>query len=95
MLNEKNISFVYREYKKEPLTKEELKKVLSLLDVAAHTLLRKRDKMYKELQLQGNEDDTTLIEHFSKYPTLMERPIFIHNDKAIVCRPFDKLLEIL
>ena len=95
MLNEKNISFVYREYKKEPLTQEELTKVLSQLGVAAHTLLRKRDKMYKELNLKGNEDDATLIAHFSQHPTLMERPIFIHNDKAIVCRPFDKLLEIL
>ena len=69
--------------------------MLGLLGVAAHTLLRKRDKMYKELALTGTEDDATLVIHFAKHPTLMQRPILIHNDKAVVCRPYDKLLEII
>ena len=62
---------------------------------SANTLLRKREKAYKELKLTGNEDDATLLPLFVLHPTLMQRPIFIHKDKAVLCRPHERLLELL
>ena len=94
-MQEKNIDFVYREYKKNPLTIAELKEMLQKLQQPANTLLRKRDKAYKENGLEGTEADEELLPLFAAHPTLMNRPIFIHQDKAILCRPFEKLLELL
>ena len=95
MLKEHGIDFVYREYKKNPLSLAELQTLLEQLKVPARTLLRTRDKAYKENALNGTEDDATLLPLFEQYPTLMQRPIFVHQDRAVVCRPFDRLLEIL
>lgn len=95
MLNENGVDFEYREYKKNPLSLQELKKLLKQLDVPANTLLRKREKAYKAHKLTGSEDDATLLPLFVEHPALMQRPIFVHGDKAILCRPFDRLLDLL
>lgn len=86
---------MYRDYKNQPLDMKEIRELFSMLKQPAHTLLRKKDKAFSELKLNGSESDEVLFSHFVAYPTLMERPIFIHNGKAVVCRPFDRLLEIL
>ena len=95
MLTEKKITFTYREYKQNPLSIEELRTLFSILKQPAHTLLRKRDPAYAALDLHGDEPDEVLFAHFATHPTLMERPVFMHNEKAVVCRPYDRLLEIL
>ena len=95
MLEEHNIEYTYREYKKNPLSKKEITDMLKKLGEPANTLLRKRDKAYKELSLTGKEDDAALIPLFAKYPTLMQRPIFIHNSKAVVGRPIENMLTII
>ena len=89
------MTFEYREYKRNPLSESEIQTVLGQLNVAANTLLRRREKAYKELGLNGNEDDATLVPLFAQHPGLMQRPIFVHNGRAVLCRPFDKLLELL
>ena len=65
----------YREYDKDPLTEPELRSVLSKLGVEARTLLRKRDKAYKEHGLTGTESDDTLVPLIAANPTLLQRPI--------------------
>lgn len=95
MLNGQNIAFTYREYTEEPLNEEELKEVMRKLNHPANLLLRKRDPAYKELGLSGDEDDGVLIPHFAQYPTLMQRPIGVLGEKAIVGRPADLLLKLV
>ena len=94
LLDENNIQYEYREYKKDPLSLEELQELLAKLNVPANTLLRKRDKAYKANRLTGTEDDTTLLALFVENPTLMQRPIFINGDKAVVGRPIENMLDI-
>ena len=95
LLEEHNIEYTYREYKKNPLSKKEITDMLQKLGEPANTLLRKRDKAYKEFSLTGKEDDATLVPLFETHPTLMQRPIFIHNDQAVVGRPIETMLTIL
>ena len=95
MLGEQGIDFEYREYKKNPLSLDELKALMQQLDVPANAILRKRESIYKELGLTSTEDDATLLPLMAKHPALMERPIFIHNNKAVLCRPHDRLLSLL
>ncbi len=95
MLNAQGVAFTYREYTKEPLTVAELRAVLGKLGQAASTVLRKRDKAFKELGLSGNESDSVLIPLMAKHPTLLERPIGVFGDRAAVGRPPANLLELV
>ena len=95
MLATHDIEYSYREYKKDPLSTDEITHMLSLLGQPANSLLRKRDAAYKDNALTGTESDEVLIPLFAANPTLMERPILIHNGKAVVGRPVENLLKIL
>lgn len=68
---------------------------MAQIEKPANTLLRKREKAYKELGLTGTESDETLLPLFVKHPALMQRPIFVHQGKAVLCRPHERLLELI
>ncbi|MBJ95821.1 MAG: arsenate reductase (glutaredoxin) [Rickettsiales bacterium] len=95
MLKSEDIEFTYREYSKVPLTEEELTSLLVKLDRPACSLLRKRDKAYKELGLTGTESDAVLVPLIARYPTLLERPIGVVGDRAEVGRPPANLLKLM
>ena len=87
--------FTIVEYLKEPLTSEELKDILSKLDMSAIDLVRKNEKDWKE-NFKGREmKEEELIEAMLAYPKLIERPIVISGDRAVVGRPPEKILELL
>jgi arsenate reductase len=58
-------------------------------------VLRRRDKAYKALGLTGEEDTETLLHHMAEHPTLVERPIGVLGEKAVVGRPPERLLELV
>jgi len=61
----------------------------------ANTLLRRRDPAYRENALTGEEEDAVLLSLFSQHPGLMQRPIFIHDGRAVLGRPVERILDIL
>jgi len=74
-----------RDFFKEPFTESELKKIIKMTDKKPFELLRKRDKMYKELELENNKKtDSQIIKLMIKYPGLILRPIIITKNKAII-----------
>jgi len=74
-----------RDFFKEPFTESELKKIIKMTNKNPFELLRKRDKMYKELELENNKKtDSQIIKLMIKYPGLILRPIIITKNKAIV-----------
>ncbi len=81
---------------KDPLDQKTLEHFLDLLPDAPAELIRK-DKNFKELAL--NEDDyqtrEQVIALLLEHPKLMQRPIVIRGDKAVIARPSDKVLELL
>ncbi len=76
-------------------TKEELKKVLSMLEISPRELMRTKEDLYKELDLKNENDDEKLIEAMVENPKLIERPVVIKGDKAVIARPPEKTLELL
>jgi arsenate reductase (glutaredoxin) len=94
LLDEKGIEYRYRDYIREPLSEEEIRKVLRLLNVPAGTVLRTKDAAFKELGLTGKEPEERLIELMARHPTLLQRPIGVTGDKAVVGRPPEALLEL-
>jgi len=95
LLDEKGIPHNYREYTQNPLTESEIRRVLSLLDLEPVRVLRRNDKAYKELSLTGKEPADTLIKHMAAHPTLLQRPIGILGEKAVVGRPPENLLSLV
>ena len=94
MLEEHGVAYRYREYTKEPLDAKELRHVLKLLGMGPKDVLRMRDRAAKDLGLTGEEDDETLITHMAEHPTLLQRPIGVLGDRAVVGRPPANLLEL-
>ena len=74
-----------RDFFKEPFSEGELKKIIKMTGKKPSELLRKRDKMYKELDLENNKKtDAQIIKLMVKYPGLILRPIVISKNKAFV-----------
>ena len=94
MLKEHGIEHEYREYRKEPLSEDELRDVLGKLGMTAHEVLRKHDRAFKELGLTGDESEDVLIGNMAEHPTLLQRPIGVKGKRAVVGRPPENLLEL-
>ena len=74
-----------RDFFKEPFSEAELKKIVKLTGKKPSELLRKRDKMFKELDLENKKKtDSQIIKLMVKYPGLILRPIIIIKNKAYV-----------
>ena len=74
-----------RDFFKEPFSESELKKIIKMTGKKPQEMLRKRDKMYKELDLENSKKtDIQLIKLMVKYPGLILRPIVITKNKAHV-----------
>ncbi|RMH19759.1 MAG: arsenate reductase (glutaredoxin) [Gemmatimonadetes bacterium] len=94
MLEERGVPFRYREYVDEPLDADEIRAVLARLGVGPRDVLRRNDRAYRELGLTGDEDDETLIGLMAAHPTLLQRPIAVLGDRAVVGRPPERVLEL-
>lgn len=95
MLDEKGIPYRFRDYVKDPLTEAEIRDVLKLLGLRPKDVLRTKDPAVKELGLTGDEPDARLIAAMAKHPTLLQRPIGVVGDRAVVGRPPERLLELV
>ena len=74
-----------RDFFKDPLSEIELKKIIKMTGKKPSDLLRKRDKMYKELDLENDKKtDNQIIELMVQYPGLLLRPIIVTKNKAFV-----------
>ncbi len=80
-----NADIEKRDFFKDPFSETELKKIIKMTGKKPVEILRKRDKMYKELDLDNNKKtDTQIIKLMIKYPGLILRPIVISKNKAFV-----------
>ena len=94
-LDEKGLEYEVRRYLDNPPTEDEIRDILKKLDMSARELMRTKESIYKELGLKDIDDEDKLIEAMSKYPKLIERPIVINADRAVVARPETEIDKIL
>lgn len=95
LLEEKELKYEVIKYLDNIPSVPDFKKVLAKLDMPAKDLVRKGEPYFKE-KLKGlelNEDEW--IDVMLDHPKLIERPIIIKENKAVVGRPTEKILEIL
>ena len=96
LLEEQGINPTIIEYLKTPITKDKLIEILSLLELAPRDLMRKKEEVYAEKDLDNlSLSDAELIDIMVKNPILIERPIVLANGKAALGRPPEQVLNIL
>lgn len=83
-------------YLETPPSAAELQALLGKLGISARQLLRTGEEEYKALGLDDPQlSNAQLIEAMAAHPKLIERPILVAGDKAVIGRPPEKVLEIL
>lgn len=95
LLQERGIEIEQRRYLDNPPTADELDAVLKRLGLSPQEIVRTGEALYKALGLK----DKTLsreqwLQTLSEHPRLIERPIVIYRDRAVVGRPPEKVLEL-
>ncbi|HMK90661.1 MAG TPA: arsenate reductase (glutaredoxin) [Methylocystis sp.] len=84
------------QYLKDPPTREKLKALLKAMGISARGLLRKRGTPYEELGLDDPKwSEEELIGFMLKHPILIERPIVETPKGTRLCRPAEKVREVL
>lgn len=95
LLVEKGINFQIIDYLKTPLNGKELKLLIKKLGIKPIDLVRKGELIYKENYKDQTLTNLAWIEAMVNNPILIERPIIVNGDKAVIGRPAEKVLEIL
>jgi len=95
ILEDSGKEFEVVEYMKDNLTKEELELIIKKLRMNPIELIRKNEELWKETYKNKNLSDDELIEIMVQHPNLIERPIVINGNKAVVGRPPVLIKDIL
>lgn len=95
ILKEKNVDHEVIEYLKAPLSFDELENVIKLLGIKPEGLIRKGEKVFKENYKGKSLSDKEWITAMVEYPILMERPVVVIGNRAVIGRPPENVLELL
>ncbi len=96
ILRDRGVEFDVVEYLKTPLSRVDLERTLDLIPDPPADLVRK-DKRFGELGLSADDytDKESVVALLLDHPELMQRPVVFHGGRALICRPSDKVLELL
>lgn len=92
LLEAEGVDFETVEYHVTGLTEDEIRDLLAKAGITAAEALRMREQGAREL---AAEDEDTIIAAMAERPELLQRPIVINGDRAILARPVESVLEIL
>ena len=97
ILEESGQEFEIFEYLKDKFTKDDLKAImiqLSILDI--RDMLRHKEDEYKELDISNHlKTQDEILDLVVVNPKLVERPIIIKEDKAVITRPMQNLVDLI
>ncbi len=95
LLEEKGKKIEVVKYLENTPSEEELKRIIKLLGIPPIDLVRKNEAIWKE-NYKGKElTNTEIITAMVQNPKLIERPIVINGDKAVIGRPTEAILDII
>ena len=95
ILAERGIEAEVVEYLKTPPCRGELAELVKKLGLPAEALVRKGEATYKELYSGRNLTEDEWLDALVAHPILIERPIAIRGERAVIARPPEKILELL
>lgn len=95
LLEERGAEVRVRRYLEDAPDEAELRAVLAQLDVVPIGMMRAGEARFKDLGLTRDSDPETLIAAMAEHPILIERPIALSGDQAVIGRPPERLLSLL
>jgi arsenate reductase len=96
LLEERGLSATVVRYLETPLTAEQIQALLAKLGIPARQLLRSGEDEYRELNLADTSlSEAQLIAAMAAHPKLIERPILVAGERAVIGRPPEQILELL
>jgi arsenate reductase (glutaredoxin) len=94
LLDEHHVQADTIRYLDDPPTVADLRRLMGLLGIDdPRALMRTGESVYAELALADQEGDA-LLEAITRHPVLLERPIFVVGDRAVIARPPERVLEL-
>ncbi|MGY8987805.1 MAG: arsenate reductase (glutaredoxin) [Flavobacteriales bacterium] len=90
---EENIEII--EYLKDNLNVIELEEIIAKLGISPMELVRKKEQIWIKNYKGKDLTDKEIVEVMVKYPKIMERPIVINGEKAIIGRPPENALKMI
>lgn len=94
ILEEEGLDADYIRYLENAPTKDQLERVIELLGIDdPRQMMRTSESVYRELKLACADRDQ-LLEAMTTHPILIERPIIIHGDRAVIGRPPERALDL-
>ncbi len=96
MLKNSGTPFTAVNYYEQTFTKDQLKKILKKAGLSPKDALRTKEDIYKELGLAKKElSEDALLDLMVKYPDLIQRPLVVKDDKAVLARPAETVNTLL
>lgn len=97
LAEDNNLGLEMIDYLEDPPSAEELDDICTKLGVEPQYIIRTGEKLFTELGLSINDKKTRRrwLEILSENPRLIERPIVIYNNKAVIGRPPENILQII
>jgi arsenate reductase len=90
------VNFEAINYYETPLDADQLRELIEQMGIAPRDLLRKGEQVYRDLNLGKREvSDDELIRLMVEHPDLIQRPIVVRGNKAVLARPPQNLEELL
>ena len=95
LLEENGVSAEVVKYLETTPTENEIRALLKKLGIEPRELMRTKEELYQELGLKEVTDSDRLIEIMAENPKLIERPVVIVGDRAVIGRPPEKVIELV
>jgi len=92
LLEEEGLNFDRVNYFLDPLDEITLREILSKAGLSPRDVIRTRDRVYSELNLDSDDlSDDELLAALVEYPSLLQRPIIVRGDRAVLGRPIENV----
>lgn len=94
-LRDAGIAPVIRDYMADPPDAATIRAALAQAGIGARDLLRRKEPLARDLDLRQEEDPDRIIAVMAAHPILIERPLVLHPGGGLLCRPKERVAEIL
>jgi arsenate reductase (glutaredoxin) len=92
LLDERGIDFERVDFHVEPLTEPQIRELVRKTGEPARKLFRRREPVFAELKLDERDpDDDEAIALMAEHPPLMQRPVVVRGQRAVLARPVERV----
>jgi len=95
LFRENDVDYEKVNYYIEEFSEEKLRDLLRKMNLSPFDVLRKKEPVYKELNISENTSPDEIIKLIVRNPNLLQRPIVEVGEKAVLARPIEKALELI